>query len=342
VADDPSYGDRPVPPLVAMNDNEVTTVAREARVRYRSGVHDSDRWRRFAARPGDIIVSTPPKSGTTWMQMICALLVFQHADFDRSLDLISPWLDMQIREIDDVIADLDAQAHRRFIKTHTPLDGLPYDPAVTYICVGRDPRDVGVSWMHHSDNLNLPALFNARDRAVGNADLAEMYRDREPVPSDPLARFWRWVDESSEGELAHVGLASTMHHLSTFWEVRAQPNVVLVHYEDLQCDLEGEMRRIARRLDIEVDDERFPGLVAAAGFDAMRERADEIAPDASFGILANNRAFFRSGGKGQWRDLLDEAGQRRYAERVQQLAPPALIEWVHREPVGVAEPHPTR
>ena len=306
----------------------------EARVRYRTGVYDSDRWQQFSARPGDIIISTPAKCGTTWMQMICALLVFRRTTLDRSLDLISPWLDMQIRDIDDVIADLEAQKHRRFLKTHTPLDGLPYDSAVTYICVGRDPRDVGVSWMHHSDNLNLPALFTARDRAVGNDDLAEMYRDRVPAPADPLARFWRWVDDSSNGELARTGLALTMHHLSTFWAVRDQPNVVLVHYEDLQRDLEGEMRRIARRLDIEIDEQRLPELVAAAGLDAMRDRADEIAPDVSFGILADNRAFFRGGGTGQWRDLLDEAGQHRYAERVQQLGPPDLVEWVHRDPVG--------
>ena len=93
------------------------------------------------------------------------------------------------------------------------------------------------------------------------------------------------------------------------------------------------MRRIAQRLDIEVDEDRFPEFVAAAGFDTMRERADELAPDSTQGILQSNRAFFRSGGSGQWRDLLDDAGRRRYAERVKQLAPADLIEWVHRQPV---------
>jgi aryl sulfotransferase len=291
---------------------------------------DNDRWERFSRRAGDIIISTPVKSGTTWMQMICALLVFQRKTFGRSLDLISPWLDMQIRDIGDVIANLDAQQHRRFIKTHTPLDGLPLDATITYICVGRDPRDVAVSWAHHSDNIDLQALFTARDRAIGNHDLAEMYRDFEPAPADPLARFWRWVDDSPEGELAHVNLASTMHHLATFWEVREQPNIILVHYADLQRDLEGEMRRIAQRLGIDISERDFPDLVAAARFDAMRERADEIAPDATEGILKSNRAFFHSGGNGQWRELLDETGHRRYAERVAQLAPPDLIEWVHR------------
>ena len=161
-----------------------------------------------------------------------------------------------------------------------------------------------------------------------------MLGDWEPSPTDPLARFWHWVDDSRAGDLAHVNLASTMHHLATFWEVREEPNVVLVHYADLQRDLEGEMRRIAQRLEIDVDDDRLTDLVAAAGFDTMRARADEIAPDSSQGLWKSNRAFFHSGRNGQWQELLDEAGQRRYATRVEQLAPPDLIEWVHDETVG--------
>lgn len=265
--------------------------------------------------------------------MICGLLVFQRPTFDRSLDLISPWLEMQTRDIGDVLADLDGQQHRRFIKSHTPLDGLPDDEAITYICVGRDPRDVAMSWADHSDNLDLVALFTARDRAVGNDDLAEVFRDWEPPPTDPVARFWHWVDEPSTGELEKAGLASTMHHLSTFWEMRDRPNVVLVHYADLRRDLDGEMRRLARRLGIEIDEERLPHLVAAAGFDTMRERADELAPDATYGVMRSNRAFFRSARNGQWQELLDDAGCRRYAERVAQLAPTDLIEWAHQGPV---------
>ena len=88
--------------------------------RYRSLISDNARWEGFELRPDDILICTPAKCGTTWMQMICALLVFQTTTFDRPLDLISPWLDMLTRERDDVVADLDAQTHRRFIKTHTP------------------------------------------------------------------------------------------------------------------------------------------------------------------------------------------------------------------------------
>src|SRR6188508_1212521 len=95
------------------------------RTRYRSLIADSARWDGFAFRPGDVVISTPPKSGTTWTQMLCALLIFDGPAFPAPLGDISPWLDMNIRPLAEVTAALTAQAHRRFIKTHTPLDGLP-------------------------------------------------------------------------------------------------------------------------------------------------------------------------------------------------------------------------
>ena len=73
---------------------------------------------------------------------------------------------MVTRARTDVFADLEAQTHRRFIKTHTPLDGIPNDPAVTYICVGRDPRDVGLSMDHHIDNTDIGAFLSQRERAA--------------------------------------------------------------------------------------------------------------------------------------------------------------------------------
>jgi len=36
---------------------------------------------------------------------------------------ISPWLDMQANELAAVVVALEAQEHRRLIKTHTPLMG---------------------------------------------------------------------------------------------------------------------------------------------------------------------------------------------------------------------------
>jgi hypothetical protein len=98
---------------------------------------DNRRREGFKFRPSDIVISTPAKSGTTWTQMLCALLIFGRSEFPAPLSELSPWLDQTIRPLEDVRAAYAAQPHRRFIKTHTPLDGLPVRDDVTYLVVGR-------------------------------------------------------------------------------------------------------------------------------------------------------------------------------------------------------------
>ena len=118
-------------------------------VHYRSSEEDSERWRGFPHRRGDIVISTRSKSGTTWVQMICALLAFQTPRLPAPLAELSPWLDWLVEPRDEVCARLRAQRHRRFIKTHTPLDGLPLDRRVTYVVVARQPLD------HHERRIPL-------------------------------------------------------------------------------------------------------------------------------------------------------------------------------------------
>jgi aryl sulfotransferase len=297
--------------------------------RYVGLVYDSARWDGFEFRSDDIVISTPPKCGTTWTQMICALLIFQTPSFDTSLDVISPWLDMLTRDRADVVADLEAQTHRRFIKTHTPYDGLPHDPNVTYICVGRDPRDVFRSWDNHLANMDLMAVIGAREVAVGLDDIVERLAQGPPPRADTeIERFWTWVDDDTPPVDA-MSLLSAMFHLQGFWDIREQPNVVMLHYNDLQNQLEGEMRRLATRLGIEVPADRWPALVEAASFENMRANADVIAPDTTHAIWTDNKRFFNRGCSGQWQDLLDAAALERYERRVATLASPDVVRWAH-------------
>ncbi len=248
-----------------------------AEVRYQSFLTDSGRWDGFSFRPGDIVISTPAKCGTTWTQMICALLIFQTPDLPASLDLLSPWLEMRLRRRRDVFELYEAQTHRRFIKSHTPLDGLPVDERITYICVGRDPRDVALSWDAHMHNLDFDAFFAALAAAIEPDDDFGPPRIR-PTFTDERDAVRDWVDDPTPPEEVAMSLAGLIHHLAGFWAVRDRDDVVLLHYDDLQTDLEGEMRRLADRLDITVPEERWPALVKAATFDEMRSRADERRP----------------------------------------------------------------
>jgi len=294
-------------------------------MRYRSHVYDSSRWEGFAFRADDVVISTPAKCGTTWMQMLCALLIFDGPRFPGPLDAISPWLDMCNRPLDDVRRALEAQRHRRFIKTHTPLDGLPHDPRVTYLVVGRDPRDVAISFDHHRENMDFDHFMALRAAAVGVDDLADLPPRREPI-ADPVERFRAFIADDTPGG---TSLGAVLHHLDTGWQRRHDANVTLFHYADMKTDLVGELTRLATALGIACSPERAQALAPEASLARMRERASEVAPSASEKNWKDTRQFFRKGALGEWRERLGPAELAAYDARVAALVPPDLATWVH-------------
>ena len=190
-------------------------------------------------------------------------------------------------QVNEVMCRLDAQTHRRFVKTHTPLDGIPIDerarptswwPAIRSTWPCRSITRATTSTAHGS----------ASSRASG-------CRHRRAPPG---SRGWlRWIDWDPDPRAQMDSLPGVMAHLSDAWARREEPNVVLVHYDDLSADLEAEMRRIAGRLEVDVPESCRPELAAAAGFDRMRARADQLAPDAA-GVLKDPARFFRRGRSG--------------------------------------------
>jgi len=276
---------------------------------YADGLTDSTRWDGFVFRPGDIVISTPSKCGTTWLQMICALLIFRRPALPAPLTEISPWLDMNLRPVGEVFGRLEAQTHRRFIKTHTPLDGVPAVPGVTFLVAGRDPRDVAVSMDHHRANLS--------ERVLG---------PRAPRTTTQRDRVLRWIELDEPPATNLASLRGLAWHLGGAWARRHDPDVVLVHYAELSHDLAGQMAMIAGRLGLAVPQ---PGLIEAASLRAMRERAGELAPDERIGLLENSGRFFRSGATGQWRAVLHPEDLLRYGERLRDLVPADLADWLH-------------
>ena len=301
-----------------------------SRPRYRSFIQDSARWNDFAFRKGDIVISTPPKCGTTWTQMLCALLIFQDPQLPQPLGLLSPWLDMLTRPKAEVFARLEAQQHRRFIKTHTPLDGLPLQDEVTYICVGRDPRDVGVSMMHHRENMDLKMFGKALREVIVRDGIDEpMAPPQDQEEATLEARFWHWIDAPSSITEGPSSLHQTLHHYEQALSRRDQENIVVMHYSDLKADCEGEMRRLAARLGIDVAEAIWPTLVEAASFTSMRARAEELVPNSDIGLWKEPDQFFKSGTGGHWRLFFDAAAQSRYEARITAIASPEVAEWAH-------------
>jgi aryl sulfotransferase len=303
--------------------------------RYRGFMSDSARWERFAFRPDDVIISTPSKCGTTWMQKIVGMLLLDRTDLGAPISSLSPWLDMLIRTDEDVFGLLEAQRHRRFIKTHTPLDGLPRLPSVTYITVIRHPLDVAMSDLDHADNERFDRLVELRAAVVGEEPPAEGPSD--DAPEEPGA-FLRWfIDNDKEPTgSGPYGLADYCNQVVSYWNARREPNVHLFHYADLWADRDGEMRRVAAALDVEVAEDRWPSVVEAAGIESMRARAGDTAPEVGSGIWRSPERFFRVGGTRDWVSHLDDRDIAHFDERMRLLAGDAS-DWVLRGRVALEE-----
>mgnify|MGYP001329639333 CR=1 FL=1 len=292
---------------------------------YRAFFTDSTRWERYRPRWGDIVISTPPKTGTTWTQRIVSVLVLQSTELPGRLMEISPWLDFALAPLRTSLATLERQRHRRFLKTHLPMDALPLYRGVSYLVVGRDPRDSAVSAHHHALGLGR-AAGPPPDAADG--DTAPWH---PPVPEDPRA-FWRAYFTRSAFPWEGDGWPynSPTRHLRSWWEHQHEVDVLFVHFQDLLDDLSGQMRRISAFLDIPVDQTRWPELVAACRFATMkRQRRRMLAAHLEQTVPTFD--FFHRGTNGRWRPWVGEAERWVFEAAVRPL-PADLRAWLVRAP----------
>lgn len=279
---------------------------------YRTWIVDSRRWQDYRPRPDDIVIATYPKCGTTWMQQIVSLLVFQSPE-PKPVMQISAWLDKRFGEsLEAVLTRIEAQEHRRFLKTHLRLDCLPFFEKVKYIHVARDGRDACMSLHNHVTGFTQEALADF-DRIGLEDDIIR--RPYPRAPADPADFFHTWV----EGSAANRPFGEFEQ---TWWEARELPNVLLVHFNDLKENLSGEMRRIADFVGISVSSAVWPTLVAAAEFDAMRRDGNALMFPISSRFQGGSQRFFFKGTNERWRGVFRAEDLALYEEQLKAVLPP--------------------
>jgi aryl sulfotransferase len=285
---------------------------------------DSRIWNDFAFHDDDVVVATYAKSGTTWTQQIVGQLIFNGRE-DISVAELSPWVDMRILP-PEVRAMLDAQEHRRILKTHLPLDALVVCPKAKYIYVARDGRDVLWSLYNHHANGN-DLFFDLINNTPG--------RVGPPLdPADPdIRRYFRtWLEEDG------APFWSFWENLRTWWEARHLPNIHLIHFNALKADLEGEMRRIAAILDIEVAEADWPRIVRQCSFEFMKANAEKVAPLGGAVFEGGATTFINKGSNGRWRDVLSPAEVRAYEQRALEELGPDCARWLATGGIEAALP----
>lgn len=252
---------------------------------------DSTMWNGFDFRGDDVVIATYAKSGTTWTQQIAAQLIFG-GDPDLAVGELSPWVDLRVPPREVKLPAIAAQAHRRVLKTHLPVDALVFSPKAKYLYVGRDGRDVVWSLHNHHANANQ-AWFGALNDTPG--------RVGPPIgPADPDLRgyFREWLDGDG------APFWPFWENVRSWWACRHLPNVRFVHFDAMKRDLEGEMRGIAEFLEIEVDPARWGEIVRYCGFDWMKANAAKSAPLGGVFWEGGATTFINKGVNGRWRDTL--------------------------------------
>ncbi len=258
---------------------------------YLGPLTDNRRWDMVAIRPDDVFVVTPPKCGTTWMQTIVALLFSGDPDVETELSVRMPWVDIRIREMAEVAARLEAMAHRRSMKSHTPMDGLPLDDRAQYICVFRHPLDAHFSYRKHVRNIPMSWFdhWYPEDDADGTT-------------------FRRFLDGGAEGfDADAMPLAHILQHYTAAAALADRPNVSLYHYADMSRDLPGTFDTLAATLGISHPEAVMAQLVQAATFDHMKANAERFAPSGGKGFMKSDSNFFHSGTSGKWQGKLSRA-----------------------------------
>lgn len=299
---------------------------------YQNAILDSTRWEGFQPRDGDIVISTSYKTGTTWMQGICSALVFQAPEPPAPQDHLSPWLEARFAPVEETLAALERLPHRRYIKTHLPLDGLPFSDQIQYIVVGRDGLDVFMSLWHHWNNMRPEAIaqINAIPGRVG-----------PPLPLPPAEVrpvFDAWLDQGAfPWEQDGYPFWSHLAHAQSWWKYRHLDNILFVHFNDLLADLDGEMRRVSAYLNIPVNETLWPALVESVTFGAMKANAERMAPAATVGIWKDTAGFFHRGTNRRWEGVLTEEQVAGYRQRAAERLEPSLAPWLeHGQRVGAA------
>jgi aryl sulfotransferase len=260
---------------------------------------DSTVWNDFKFRDDDIVISTYAKAGTTWLQQIVSQLIF-NGPTDLEVAHMSPWVDLRVPPAPVKLAALEEQTHRRFVKTHLPVDALVFSPKAKYLYIGRDGRDVVWSMYNHHANANAH-WYHALNDSPGRVGAAI----EKPV-ADIRQYFLEWIERDGHP------FWPFWENIQSWWALRHTPNVLMLHFERLKQDLPGEIRRIAKFLDIAIDENKWPAILEHCSFAYMKANATKSVPLGGAFWDGGAETFVHKGVNGRWRDTLTAEDSARY------------------------------
>jgi aryl sulfotransferase len=276
---------------------------------------DSTIWNDFEFRDDDIVIATYAKSGTTWVQQIISQLLFKGEE-GLPVAEMSPWLDLRVPPKEVKLPEVEAQTHRRFLKTHLPVDALVFSPKAKYIYIGRDGRDVVWSMYNHHSNAN-EMWYDALNNTPGRVG-----PPIETPPKSPVDYFNTWLGQDG------YPFWPFWENVSSWWAIRNLPNVYMLHFQALKDDMPTEIRKIAKFLDVNISDDLMPAIIEHCSFDYMKANATPSVPMGGAFWEGGAQTFIHKGINGRWRNQLSQAEIKAYMELAKEKLGADCSRWI--------------
>ena len=231
-------------------------------------------------------------------------------DPDLAVAEMSPWIDLRVPPKSVKLQSVEAQTHRRFLKTHLPVDALVFSPKAKYLYVGRDGRDVVWS-LHNHHSMANELWYEALNETPG--------RVGPPIarPTKDIRQYWlEWLTRDG------YPFWPFWENVRSWWAIRGLPNVLFVHFNDLKRDMPGQMRRIAAFLSLEIEDSKWPLILEYCSFEWMKRNATRFTALDGAIFEGGAKSFIHKGSNGRWSDTLTLSDSARYeAMAVRELGP---------------------
>ena len=304
------------------DDKEMAKIIQPT-TKVRDFLSDSSVWITFRVldgfREGDIIIAPYFKAGTTLTQCIVLQILHNGKFTQEKMAEISPWLDSSYGDHGKMIAYLKNMRERRVIKSHVPAHALYIDPKVNYIYVGRDGRNVALSfynYLSHFTDRTMHKINGIYKKATGkNIDLV--------LPQTEQEFFDLWLENDG------YNCGSFFDNVKSWWDLRHSPNVLLLHYDQLSKDLESELPRIATFLGISPETLDTNSIIMNCGFEAMKERAERLIPIGVKGSILDDPAkFFHKGTNRDYRKSLTPQQITKYETMVRKKLSDECSRWL--------------